>query len=364
MPSLRRVNKHVAWCANYEFEDVIREVDDVHLLELSEGDWTSMRQRLARSLAWRGRHPLFTRVNPGLKPIVVDRDYDVFFFVAMNVWDLLYLNSIKGWQARCRIKVCYLVEFYIGQEHELQHFLRALSGFDYVFHGLSSSVPVVSRAMGKPCLHLPYAVNALQFTPQPRPPQRVVDVLSVGGRPAGVHQGLLNMAARGDLYYVHDTIPSEFLRPGCAVQHRQMLANHAKRSRLFVAYEAKFGDPEAEGQSEIGARFFEGMAAGAVVLGRAPKVDAFRQHFPWPDAVVEVQADGSDVAAIVERLMADRDELLRTQGRNATHALRCHDWVYRWQLVLETIGLKRRPEVDTRLATLAQLAELTTNSRT
>src|SRR5688572_20169804 len=174
MPTLRRINSHAAWCSLYDFEDVIRAVDDVQLLELEHGPWFPQRQRMARTLAWHGRHRALTGMNPGLKSVVVDRDYDVFVFVCMNVWDLLYLNAVSAWQSRCRVKVCYLTEFYSAQAERYDHLLSILSGFDHVVQSFASSVPSVSSAIGKPSHYVPLAADVLRFTPFPRPPRRVI----------------------------------------------------------------------------------------------------------------------------------------------------------------------------------------------
>lgn len=357
MPTLRRINTHAAWCSNYEFEDVIRAVDDVQLLELEAGSYQPARQRLARSLAWRGRHSAFTRLNPGLKKSVVDRDYDLFVFVVMNVWDLLYLNSIQDWQTRCRVKICYMVEFYAGQASELEPLLRILSRFDFVFQSFSSSVPAVSRTIGKVCHHAALAADVKRFTPQPKPPKRVIDVYSIGGRAPRVHEALLKMARSRDLFYVHDTVPGTLVRPSNAVEHREMYASIAKRSRFFIAYEAKFGNSENQGQSEIGARYFEGTAAGAVLLGRSPTVSAFREHFPWPDPVVEINVDGSDVSAVLENLLGRSDAIEQLGKRNASHALRNHDWGHRWLSILQAVRVDPLPALEDRLESLRALAD-------
>jgi len=357
MPTLRRVNPHAAWCGIFEFEDVISAVDDVKLLELGHGGWFAPRQRIARSLAWHGRHPALTGMNPGLKPVVVDRDYDLFVFVCMNVWDLLYLNAIHDWQSRCRVKVCYMAEFYSGQASQYDQFLRTLSRFDHVLQSFSSSVPAVTRVIGKPCHHVPFAADVRRFTPFPKPPRRVIDVYSIGGRSAPVHEALLQLAATRDLFYVYDTIPAALVQPSSATQHRDLLANCAKRSRFFGAYEAKFGNSENQGQSEVGARYFEGTAAGAVLLGRAPTVPSFRENFPWPDPVVEVSVDGSDVAAVLDSLATKQDEVERLGARNAVHALRRHDWGHRWKSILQIAGVAPRPALATRLQALEALAD-------
>src|SRR5687767_6099643 len=84
MPTLRRLNAQAAWCSNYEFEDVIRQVDEVDVVELEPAGGFHLRQRVARGLAWRNWHPALSRFNPGIRPVVVRRDYELFVFVCMN----------------------------------------------------------------------------------------------------------------------------------------------------------------------------------------------------------------------------------------------------------------------------------------
>jgi hypothetical protein len=358
MPTLRRLNPHAAWCSNYEFEDVIRGVDDVDALELEPAGAFELRQRIAQSLAWRHWHPSLMRLNPGVRPVVVSRDYDLFVFVCMNVWDLLYLNAIRGWRERCRVRVCFMVEFYAGLAAEYGHLLRLLGDFDHVVQSFSGSVAAVEQFAGRVCHHVPLAANTMRFTPYPEPPARVIDVISMGRRSEPVHQALLRVAAARGLFYLHDTIPGSLVRPTNAAQHRDMLANSAKRSRFFVTYPAKFGERENHGQSEVGARYFEGLAAGAVLLGQAPSAPAFRQDFPWPDAVVEARPDGSDVAEVLSSLEERPVEVQRRSVRNAVHALRHHDWGHRWQSLLRIAGAVPRPALEERLRSLEALADV------
>jgi hypothetical protein len=357
MPTLRKINSHAAWSVLYDFEDVIRSVDDVQMLELERGPWFPARHRVARSFAWHARHAAFTGMNPGLRSVVVDRDYDLFVFVCMNVWDLLYLNAIGDWYSRCRVKICFMAEVYSGQVGPYEHFLRVLDRFDYVLQAFASSVPAVSRVIGKPCHYVPIAANVLRFTPFPRAPTRVIDFLSIGGRSAPVHESLLRLAASRDLFYVYDTVPSELVRPTNANQHRELLANLAKRSRFFVVNVAKVARADHRGdQSEFGARYMEGMASGAVLFGRTPTVQSFREEFPWPDAVVEVRDDGSDVEPVFDSVGGNQEELERVSERNAAHALLRHDWGHRWSAILQLAGITPRPALTKRLLALETLA--------
>lgn len=355
--SLRRLNPHAAWCSNYEFEDVVRAVDDVDFVELEPTARFEMRQRVARSLAWRGWPAALGHFNPGVRPITLDRDYDLLVFICMNVWDLLYLNAIRGWRELRAVKVCFMVEFYAGQAQSFGYFLRLLSEFDQIALSFSGSVAAVGHATGKPSHHVPLAADVLRFTPYPAPPSRVIDVLSVGRRSEPVHQALLRLAADRGLFYMHDTIPGPLVRPANPNEHRAMLANSAKRCRLFIAYPAKFGDEENQGQSDVGARYFEGTAAGAALLGQAPTAPAFRADFPWPDAVVEAGSDGGDAAEVVADLLAHPEEVERMSTRNALAALRRHDWAHRWQSILHIAGVPPHSLLTERLRVLEGIAD-------
>jgi len=354
--TLRDLTTHAAWCSNYEFEDVIRSVDDVDMIELERAPYFEFRRHVARSVAWRSSYRAFTNLSPGVKRVRLKRDYDVFMFVCINVWDLLYLNAVVDWQSRCKVKLCYLAEIYAGQTAELQHLLRRLEDFDHVFQSFSGSVDAISKIVRRPCHHLPHAADVLRFTPYPNPAARVIDVLSIGRRSEPVHQALRRLAAARDIFYLYDTLPSPLVRPSVPVEHREMLASAARVSRFFITYPAKFGDDETHGQSEVGARYFEGAAAGAVLLGQAPTSSAFRRDFPWPDAVVELDADGSDVVEVLADLSRRPDELAQLGARNAVAALRWHDWAHRWSSILATAGLAPHPVLNERVRALETLA--------
>ena len=356
--SLRDVNRHVAWASNYEFEDVVCEVDGVDLLRLQPGWAYSRREWLARRLAWRPLlHQLGGLVSAGLQPITLDKDYDVFVFLCTNPMDLVYLNAVRGWKERCKTRICFIGEFYAGWLREYAVLLGLLTSFDHIMLSFSGSVEAVKTLTRRMCHHVPVGVDALRFSPFPDPPARWIDVYSVGRRSEATHETLLTIAKRDEIFYVYDTLPGLLLQPRDFRQHRDLVANFAKRSRFFVTFPAMLEDESVtRGQSEGGSRYFEGAAAGAVLLGRAPKGSAFARDFCWPDAVIDAGADEASLLAVLARFKADPERWQAVSQRNAIEALRRFDWAYRWKEMLRVTGLPPAPRLAERERHLNDLA--------
>ena len=356
--SQRRINRLAAWCSNYEFEDTIQAVDDVDVLELTPGRWHAPREWVARRMMWRrGLQQLTPHFSPGLERVKLTRDYDLFVYVCMNPWDLIYLGAIDGWKDRCAKKICFMAEFYAGWTQEFDFHLKLLRGFDHVALPFAGSVDAVGRATGRPCHHVPLGVDVRRFTPDPRPPDRTIDVYSMGRRDETAHRALLQKAGRGDLFYVYDTIPGTLIQPRNHHEHRDLIANIAKRSRMFVTFPAKVGHhDETRGQSEVGARFFEGAAAGAIMIGQAPTAAAFRRDFDWADPVIDLGASGERLDDVLTHFRRDPDHAAAISRRNALEAIRRFDWSARWEQMLDLVTLPPSPRLARRRASLDDLA--------
>jgi hypothetical protein len=165
------------------------------------------------------------------------------------------------------------------------------------------------------------------------------------------------------MFYVHDTFGGSLSDVYDYKQHRDLFSNMTKRSRYFMVAPGKVDvSDETKGQVEIGHRYYEGAAAGAVMIGQAPHCDAFGEMFPWPDAVVEVKPDGSDVIEVVSRLESLPALALAISQRNAAEALLRHDWGYRWKRIFQVAGLEPLPAMDAREQRLKQLAAIPLSS--
>lgn len=359
MLSQRGVIRQVAWCANYEFEDVACEVDRIDLLSIEPGVAYNARSRILRSMIW---YPLLRDVsrhlNPGVKRHVLQQNYELFVYVCMNPAELIYLAGVPGWKDRCRRSVCVLAEFYkpLINFKNYRVLLGLLRQFDQIVICQANAATSLEQAVGRPVHHVPFGVDVLKFTSLARHEPRLIDVYSIGRRVNVLHEALRRMAAGGEIFYLYDTLAPEL---GVFVDHRQhrdVLASCARRSRFFVVHPAKVDVlEESRGESEIGARFFEGAAAGTVLVGRAPNVASFSRDFSWPEAVVDLGSTEESLRTALGRLIANPEHVSFIGHRNAIEAARKFDWAHRWREILRIVGLEPMPELMERERRLAEL---------
>lgn len=186
---------------------------------------------------------------------------------------------------------------------------------------------------------------------------------SIGRRWEGIHQSLLQAASRKEIFYIYDTASSADTPAYSHQQHRSLFANVTKRSRCFVVAPAMMNAPQnTHGQIEVGYRYYEGSAAGAVLIGQTPENRVFGEMFPWPDAVVHIQPDGSDVMEVLARLAAEPDRISEISRRNIAGALLRHDWVYRWKEMFRVAGIAPSQEMLARERRLKHQADLAANT--
>jgi hypothetical protein len=360
MPTFSAFARNAFRAGLYEAQDVLAACDDVDIIHLKPCEGFAVKARWMKRLVYHDVSRMLISLNPGLLPVRLTRDYDLFMLVCPLWSDVWYANAVQGWQDHCRTSVCWIDELWSHDVRQLQYWLPILSKFDHVIVGISGSGKHLTDALGHPCHEMPGGVDSIRFSPYPKPPERVIDFCSVGRRLEGIHRHLLKWAADGKLFYIHDTLDNSGDRETLDYrQHRNLYANMAKRSRFFGVAPGKVNAPQGrQGQVDIGFRYFEGSAAGTVLVGQAPGCELFRMHFDWPYSVIETEADGSDTVDVISKLSAEPERIHEISCRNAEEALRRHDWVYRWKEVLGIAGLNPKPAMDARERRLAELAEV------
>jgi spore maturation protein CgeB len=336
---------------HFEFEDLICEIDSVELLA-PELDPSSRRSSFATRLAY---HAPIT-LNPGLSRLSPKGHYDILFTICAYPQDLIMFNAVTDLRDACRTSVCLLDELWIKEIAKHRHFLRILAKFDVVLQYQSQTVKPLSEFIGRKCVYLPPAVDSILFCPYPDRPERVIDVYSIGRRSNVTHQKLLDLARQSGLFYLHDTIRgSQAINPR---EHRALFANIAKRSRYFIVNPGKIDEPDQTGrQIEFGYRYFEGAASGAIMVGERPHNEVFPKLFDWPDAVIRLPWDSGEIDKVIKDLDGDPDRQDKIRRTGVAQVLKRHDWVYRWETILEAAGLRPMQAALHRKDRLSKLAE-------
>ena len=245
-----------------------------------------------------------------------------------------------------------------------EYLLELLSEFDHIFIGFRHSVQDVARITGRPCTYLPLAADVPRFTPASLDQPRPIDVCNIGRRSPVTHQALIEEAERQQCFYYYDTVAASgadlkhrTFRVDSPHEHRLMLAAILKHSSYYFANRSHVNKPEfTAGRDEISARFYEGAAAGTVMIGEAPRTDEFKRQFDWPDAVIHVPFDSPDIGRRLADLNRDPERLRTVRRNNAREAALRHDWLHRIQVVFDILGLTPTDGMRVRAQRLDQIA--------
>ncbi|MEZ5165911.1 MAG: glycosyltransferase [Acidimicrobiales bacterium] len=307
--------------------------------------------RLTKAMHW-PRH-----LNVAYEPVAPrEPEYDLFFALLMGPDDVLAVNAVDEWRRRSGVAVAWLIEAWRGELDQWKGHWDLLGEFDHVLVTMEPCREVIADKTGVATGYLPYATDTLLFSPSRTDLGRPIDVLSLGRRSAVTHEHLIELARQDSLYYQYDSIKaSEVKHHG---QHRLLYASQAKRAKLFIANRSKIGaDDETGGQHEFGGRFFDAAAAGAIHLGSFPETEEFAAAFDWTDHGLSLEWD-TDPRSLILPVLADTDRLEAAAHRSIRHCLGRHDWMHRWQSILDLAGLAPTEAMEARADALAERAAL------
>ncbi|MEL6909882.1 MAG: glycosyltransferase [Cyanobacteria bacterium J06643_13] len=354
--SVRGFRFQAANCCIYELEDLLTDLE-------SAQQYNPIPDRnfdLARKI-YRGAKYLGSSDNAALKAapfpqeLVLEQEYDLLFAVLDNPWQFHLLENIKGWREKCRYSACFITEMWQPDLKLKRLFREPWSSFDRVFLGVTQCVAGLNELIKPPVTYIPPAVDTLRFSPYPDPPQRLIDVSYIGRRSPNIHDALVKRTAQDNFFYYHDTLKGK-LEISNPREHRILLANLFQRSRYNITNYAKFNSTEETGGTqEIGYRFFEGAAAGTVMIGMPPAGEAFPRYFDWEEPIIKVDLSGTDVVEVIAELDAQPERLKNISRRNVANCLLKHDWSYRWRDMLVTFDLKPSAAVIERQKYLQRL---------
>ncbi len=352
--SWRLVAPRVSRCGIFQFEDVLAQIDAVDIVapqaSLADPRWALKLTTAAR----RARLP--TKWLAGRRIPPLRKEYDLLFVVCESAADLKHMGPLEPWLERSRKSICYLGEMWRNQTPKKGSAgARCLAQFDHVLLTCFGTIEALSQEIERPVSYLPPAVDSLFFCPHPQPPQRCIDIYNMGRRSESTHRATKALAAERNLFYLHDTLRgNNFADP---VEHRRLLAQLIMRTKYFVTYPGKVDlTKSTKGQEEVGGRYFEGAAGGAVMIGRAPETPMFARYFDYEGAVIEMPYGTEDVASVYDALESQPEVVERIRLSNVVHSLTRQDWAYHWKEVLRELGMEPLPQLAARTDRLRGLA--------
>ena len=174
---------------------------------------------------------------------------------------------------------------------------------------------------------LPFGVDTDVFAPGSG--ERDVFAFWMGRRHEPLHRRLLEYCEARGLRY-------EYRREGRLLSPQE-LGEMAGRSRYFVVTPPLDEDrARTGGYSPLVMRYFEGLSAGARLLGVLPGSGEYERLLPL-DAILRVEVDGSDLE---ERLDGDTGAAAAT-SRATEHVRRHHSWRRRAEQIHERLTTGR-----------------------
>lgn len=358
--SVRGYRFQAANCCIYEFEDLLADFESVQLF-IPQGEDSfsfSSARKIYRTARYAGLpDESAAKFAPFTKELILDQEYDLLFAVLDNPWQMHLLESIKGWREKCRHTACFIAEMWEPDLGNWRLAKEPWDDFDHIFLGVTRCIEGLRKQIKPPVTYIPPAVDTLRFSSYPDPPERLIDVSYVGRRSPIIHDALVKRATQDNFFYYYDTVRGK-LEIGNPKEHRLLLSGLFQRTRYNITNYAKFNEAEETGGTqEIGYRFFEGAAAGTVMVGMPPSGDAFPRYFDWEDAMIKVDFSGTDVVETITELDKQPERLERISRTNIANCLLKHDWAYRWRDMLGALGLEPSTKMADREKYLQDLAK-------
>ncbi len=348
------LSSQLAYGAWHEAEDVLVSAAGAKLAMVNQhGKAARIRARRVTGRAVRklaGRSVLLPALRSGLTNQDPGRDHVIF--VAHGPWDLPLLERLKDLRRQASTISVWMPEVWPTDLADQRLLYESYALIDHLFVGIEEAVEPFKAIVPKLNVRcVPLATDVAIFGAPPVDAKRGIDVLGVGRRHLSQHQEILEWADRNHKLYLYDTVA------GSAVDwldHRHNLANWYRHSKIAVCNYAKHDLPNLVGGLRvIPGRLYEGLAAGAILVGRSPSEEAQKRLFGVP--VVE-STEQCSVAAVLDKF-SDEESTRSWRIRNAAIAARGHDWSHRWRVILRDIGLSEPPALTERISVLARRAE-------
>ncbi len=325
----------LAFGALHEAEDVLVEHSDAELRPLrNHARRPGFRAR--RVIGWTAR---FALRRPILLPATSLRQRHPaghVVLLAHSLRDLGLLEQLRDVRRQARTVSVWVPELWPTAMTSPTLPYEPYALIDHLFIGVGDVAEQCRSLAPNADVHVvPPATDVVRFAPDEPGGTRQIAVLGIGRRDPVQHEQLRRWSLRTDKLYVYDTLVQEAVDWR---QHRESLAHWYRHSHVSVCNYAKHDMPDIVGEIRLPPfRFYEGMAAGTLLLGMAP--DEARQKDLIGRSIVDPLID--DLTSTLNPVVdADplRPDLTKTRNDHVATASAGHDWGHRWAEILGVLG--------------------------
>jgi hypothetical protein len=152
------------FASSYEFCQVIADCDDADLVApplynylkkylgrmLPPNDDLNVQRdfnRLINGL----RKGVGLKNGPTVVPVDIQKEYDLFVYIAWGPATLVELSRLRHWRKRCAKAVVFLHELWGSSVESYRDYLKILDQFDHVFLLHQAAIPRVQQYTSTPC---------------------------------------------------------------------------------------------------------------------------------------------------------------------------------------------------------------------
>jgi Glycosyl transferases group 1 len=248
------------------------------------------------------------------------------------------LMEIRNWRRPFRRVFGYIFDPFVAEglttptefRRRISRFHRTVRQFDQLFVPGRLAVKQFADYYRVPVAYLPIAADVRQFGSMQS--NRPITVNAYGRQHPG-HVEALSVAynTNHSSRSLHHT--SQFVMRD--ILHRRQYRTHFWKiltmSCITLAYDLKLVDPDERRLpfSIVAQRWFEGLAAGCVVVGYRPRCPEADEILTWKDATLECPEDPGKFLQFIDDLLSDPSRLETIRISNFTNMLHAHDWGYR-----------------------------------
>jgi len=232
--------------------------------------------------------------------------------------------------------------------------LAVLQSFDAVFTCMENNGLEGVADSTTSLRHLPHGVVTDSYSPS-LSGRRPIGILNYGRRDPVQHDVLRRWSEGAGGWYHYDTMGLG--RTQDPVDHQRVLGRLLSESSFSVCNFGRFDESDRrQGAKELGARFYEALGAGCVIVGDFPGTPIFEAHFADVPGKVAFPLGASHCPDEIARLIAAPEELARIHRVHRALALDQHDIAHRIAQVLADVGFDLPPALSDRQAELRTTA--------